>query len=704
MAPAARAVRAALASGEAAVPLLLRAVLRRAAATTSWGSRVLVALDRAAGSGGRATWDEVGPALVADPPALLSVDIFDTVLTRPLVGQDALLLAAGAALVDARATTAPPERFLEARTRAAAALPRAPLEELYRHPQLTALGLAPSAWEIEDRVEAALLRPVPGAAAALAGVRAAGVPLVFLTDLHLHRDVLCRALRAHDLAQPGDELIISSEVGSAKSDGALFAQLPTERRHIVHVGNDLWSDVAMAERAGIRGVPLGAAEPTELEALLGRRAGTSGPAIAAAARHARLAASGEGRHADALVETGADVAGQCFSAFLLWVRETCVDEGIHDVAFLARDGELLLQMARAMPADHWSGFTLDYLRYASRRAWTVAAAAALGIDAWMAVGNADDRSFINTSRHVVPFRSLLQRIALEPEDLGDHPPLATLDPAAPLPTARDGAWQELLADPAVRERIAERAAASHALLVEHLEQIGIGDRRLGLVDVGWRGQLAWMLSTVLRDITGADPVHLHFGGANVAAAVHGEVDIRRFAVDDSVAPLPFPHMVSCVETFTASGGARALGLERDDRSGEVRMVLGGEVAGVRNAAREIVWATAVDTAAALPPRAVLRRWGITAVPLDEEVRAVLTSFWTEPSRRHALAGSRLCFEVDDAGTVVGPVAAPYRVGELREDHPAPRQWREGSLRLTPQPARALFAAALQMRDRRAGAP
>lgn len=679
---------------------LARALLRAGSRRSATAARALVRWDRQLGTGRRVRWEHVGPVLRAARPDLVSVDIFDTVLTRPVADEADVWWIVGADLVERGAWSGSIEAFVDARRAAAAARPRATLEELHRHPALAEHLPEGKGADAESQIEASLATPVPGAAAGLTSLRATGIPVVFLTDMHLHRGDLWEALTRHGLARAGDELVISSELGVAKSGGELFAQLRPHGRRVVHVGNDLWSDVAMAERAGVDAIALSAAEATALESLMAAT-GSPGSALAAAARSARLAVPPAGPVGDALVETGADVAGQSFTAFLLWVRRQCEAEGIRDVHFLARDGELPLRMARAMAPDHWEGFHLGYLEYASRRAWTVAAAAAIGLDAWMAVGNADDRSFLNTSRHVVPFASLLTRLALTPDDLGGHPELAALDPAEPLPIAHEERWQALLVDEALRERIAERAAAAYELLRAHLRDLDITDRRIALVDVGWRGQLAWMFSAVLRSMTGAEPVHLHFGGANVATALHGEVDIRRFAVDDSVAPLPFPHMVSCVETFTASGRARASDLRRGP-DGTVELVFDPASSAIRNAARERVWDSAIAVAAALPPRATMERWQLRDDTLAAQVRAVLTAFWTAPSPIHAHAVAELSYEVDDAGTVIGPVAAPYRLAELRESHPAPRQWREGSLQLTPQPARTAFAAALALRDRRGG--
>jgi FMN phosphatase YigB (HAD superfamily)/glycosyltransferase involved in cell wall biosynthesis len=688
------------ASAASATPPRRQAVAREAARRigrrSTLGPKLLVRLDRRWHTGRDRRIGAAVDAALAERPEVVSVDVFDTVLTRRLLDAEDVWWAVGAELARDGRTAAAPDTFVSARRAVAARRPTASLHELASEPAIAAAFGADVA-DLEHAAEAALLTPVPGAAEALQRLRDAGVAIVFVSDMHLAPDELWKALEAGGLATDLDDLVVSSDVGASKSSGALFEVLEPQRRRVVHLGNDLWSDVAMAAPAGIRGIAVRAAEPTRAEATMRSRPGSVGTAVAAAARLARLGQDPAGPLDAAVIETGA-VAGQCFTAFLLWAREQCDREGITDVGFLARDGELPLRMAQALPADHRDGFELHYVEVAARRAWTVAAAASLGIDAWMAVGDADDRAFLHTSRHLVPFGSLLRRVALGPDDLVGHASLAGLDPTEPLPAELAGAWRALLADPAIRAAILERANEQRDLLAEHLRGLRLADRRLALVDVGWRGQLAWMMSAVLRDVTGAEPVHLHFGGANVAAGLEG-ADIRRFAVDDSVAPLPFPEMVAAVEMFTASGAPRVVGLQRDD-AGRVEPIYEPGLPEVANAARTRLWDTAIATAAALPRRADLDRWGLDAGSLPDEVRAVLTEVWTDPEQAQALAAAQLVHEVDDAGTVLGPVAAPYRLGEfVGQRHVAPRQWREGSLALTPPVTRTAVQAALALRDR-----
>lgn len=677
----------------------LRSLLVRGSRWMTLGARTLVAMDRRWDTGRHTGWSDISHALPVTAADVVSVDVFDTVLIRRVPHDATVWWIVGAALSAEGAWTDPVASFVSARARAARDRSEAAIDDLYEHPAL-AMGCEPAhAAAVETAVEAELAVAAPAAVEALDTIRRTGASVVFVTDMHLGRAHLWATLADHGLAAAGDQLIVSSEEGRAKSSADVFSLVRSRGRDVIHFGNDLWSDVAMAASCGITARPLRKAEPSALETLMAGTASSVGAAIAGAARQVRLGCTDQPPAVGALVETGADVAGQCLTAFLLWVRDQCEQQSIGDITFLARDGELPLRMARAMPADHWDGARLCYL-HASRRVWSIAAAACIGVDSWIARGTADDRGFIQHKRHVVPFASLLARLELTPSDLAAHQGLRDLDPNAPLPRGRGDDWHALLNSDHIREHVAHRAAARYALLTDYLGAWGLPDGRLAFVDVGWRGQLAWQISAVIRDMTGAEPVHLHFGGANVDTALADEVDIRRFAVDDSVAPLPFPHVVSCVETFTASGSRRARGLCRTS-TGDVEVVFDEGSPLVANEARTILWDSAEAVARLLPSHATLARWQLDTTTLAAEVGDVLTTFWTMPTEAHAIAAAQLGYEVDDAGAIVGPVAQRYRLRELvTGGTPTTREWRHGSLVLTPQPLRAAVRAYLAVRDRR----
>lgn len=304
------------------------------------------------------------------------------------------------------------------------------------------------------------------------------------------------------------------------------------------------------------------------------------------------------------------------------------------------------------------------------------------------------------------FERLLGRCGLTPDDVPDSSPLAHHDPRRPLGPTEVEQWIELLRSGDLDDAIEHAAAEPRDLITGFLRRRGLPDGRIGLVDVGWTGQQAFLMSALIREATGHEPVHLHFGGDRVDPELDARVDIRRFALDDSVRRHPVRGPVTCLEMLLATGRARLTGYRREP-DGEIVEVFEDVGTSVDNATRREVHRGAVEVAALLPSRAELEWWGRHRGSLSEETRSILARFWNEPDEALARSLQPLRFEADDGGALLAPVAAPYRLRELLGRAMIPRIWRQGSLAITPRPLRILargYFTAKDRRQRRAGDP
>lgn len=617
-----------------------RAAVAATVSRLPWaGPRVAIRLHRRGLGASTVTWGDLAAAVEQEQPAALSVDVFDTCLVRDLVGDEAVELA-----IDHLAAA-------DGRSRA----------------------------EVADDVELRLCRPVPGVAEALCRIRATGTTVTFVSDTERSSKGLERILREGGLFVDGDHLVASCEAGVTKSSGHLF-RAAWRVDGGWHAGNCRWADLTMANQAGLQAHLVDRAEPTRYERAMAERPATAGPAVAGAARAARLAMldgcpeQGAAK-ATRLGVLGAEVAGQSFGAFLLWLAEACRAEGVDQLWFLSRDGELLSHMAAAMPGDHWAGVRRGYL-HCSRWSWLLAGAASYGVDRWLAAGTEDETGFIHARRHVVPLASLLGRVGLEPPDLHGHPDLASLALDEPLPAEAVDAWVALLADPGIQALIGERAQVRHDLLVEHVAGMGLEPGRAGLVDVGWRGRLAWAMSPILEEVTGFAPIHFHVGSDQTLPDADATVDIRRFIFQPG-AERAVRNPVACVETLTASGRARVVGYERRG-DGTVQPVFDRHLRQVDNEDRRLLWAGAVRAAERLPSRSELTQLGLDTSSLATEAAEVLRLWWNQPDADEVEAMRELAFEADEDGRAVRPLITPYSLRELTSDVRQPRVWQQGS--------------------------
>ncbi len=619
-------------------------------------------------------------------PTQLGIDIFDTVLVRAVLGDSAMESLVARRVIAAGLWTGTPASYRRARAEAVRQNPSANL-----HTWLTAmvpagLSSANDALQVELRAESDLLRPVPGAQDALRRLRQ-GRQLIFVSDMHHDGPALRSILQSHQLIEPDDRLVVSCEHNASKSDGTLF-ELAFGAEHrgngdVAFIGNNPWSDVTQAAASGATPVPAVGANPTRYETAMANNESSVGPVIAAAARIHRLNSPGS-VDPDPTSIVGSQVAGQVMAAFVLWVRQQCESNDINHLEFLARDGELPLRVAQAMPNDHWSDFSLNYL-HCGRRAWSLAAAPLVGVEKWIEYGIGDSEAFLLHSSSHIPFRSVLARCRLQPEDLPRSHPLRNADPQQALgPGDATENWKEVLRSGSLNALIEKRAADSLRLILQSLRQRKLPPESIALVDVGWRGLHAMFTGAIVREVTGQEPLHLHFGGDQVLPEIDKIIQIRRFAFDDSVRPHPISEPVSCLETFLASGKARLLGYEPSP-DGTVGEVFEDASSPVDTDSLGRLWSGAIELATLLPPRHDMDDWSDSSLPLGEEARELLAMFWDKPNKVEATALSGLRFEGDDAGDSIGRVVRAYSPGEVFGRAEVPRQWRHGSLLATRQP-------------------
>ena len=608
------------------------------------------------------------------------VDVFDTVLTRRLLGSEPAVdvVARARGPVYARARAAAGANF-DVGTEIAAAVAG----------EMNAGVSDVELLAAEEVAERELCVPIPGAAQWLDGLRNAGKQVVFVSDMHLGADVIGQLLRQHGLLDARDELVVSSEWGVTKRSGLLlpavvekFGLTPNE---VVHVGNDVITDGLMPRRAGLGVMPAPVANATRFEAIAARHRFETGgfsAVVGGAAKQARLV---ESRRAEVsadldLINIGAGVGGTVGVSFLVWMFERAKRLGLERLYFVARDGEILLRMAQALPASYREGIELRYL-HANRRSVALAQASLVGVREWLDRGTWSDTARVLDGYHRVPFHNLCERIGLTPAVLSDlAPELGGLSSEQPLPEERVSAFVAAVRDPAVIAAVTEVAEERADLVSEYFKQEGLSEGMVGLVDVGWTGQLAESICQVARPGRSDSLINFHIG--SLPTHPDPRVTVEVFLPDAA----SVDGLVVCVETFTASGAAPAVGFARAD-SGRVEPQFGEQVPPGRPA-RLCVREVMIETARHMPERDQLDRWCDGPQNMGETAQAILRALWETPTKAEAVALTPLLYESDDAGRVVIGLTEPLRLGRQT----GPRVWGQGSVAVSSPPFRLVAFA------------
>ena len=422
-----------------------------------------------------------------------SYDIFETCLVRA-VGEPADLfdLVGRSAGLGSGFALWRREAEIEANRRCAG---DASLEEIY------ALLEDWMGWEERERVrvmdceleeERAQLRPVPEILEAVRASRAGGARVVFLSDMYLPSEFLREMLERHGFLKPGDVVMVSCEEGCRKGSGALFRRAQARLGEAVsqHVGNSAAADVRGARKAGVaaRYFPCGNLTAHEARLTCWSSGGLGiGSAWAGAARMARLSLGSLNPMEKAVVRVSAGVAAPLIVAYMAWLWRRAKALGLKRLYFLARDGQLPLEVFRLLDAAHGGGIEARYL-HASRIALRFPRQFPMSEEEANGVFQADV---------VLPLEVVAVRLGVSVEDLK---PLLPPGCERGIPRGRVAACKEALARPEAVSLLAPVAEQRKANLRGYLRQEGLFDEReQGIVDLGWGGSLQAGLNRALEE-------------------------------------------------------------------------------------------------------------------------------------------------------------------------------------------------------------
>ncbi len=383
------------------------------------------------------------------------------------------------------------------------------------------IALARALVSHELELERCATFPTPGVEAVLAGLRAAGQRLVFVSDSYLSGDDLWGLLRHHGLAEYFAAGYCSSDVRRTKRSGRLFEHVLRAEaltpRELLFVGDNPCSDAESASRLGIDVLRLDDAEEARrrlrlrwVEELAARERFWVGALqreiVEGEPRHLRPGGSVEYRLGRLLAPV--------YVAFTRWVNERARELGLGRLLFLSREGLTFLRMYRRLAAALGPGAGLPPATYVavSRIATFLPALPRLDLPA---LGRML-RQYDNQS-----LARLLRNLSLP---LDEFVPLARrhgfTDPEAPLGAAATSApLRAFLADPEVQARFTAHRDRARALLCDYLRAKGyFAAPAVGLVDIGWKASIQDNLVRAVADTPDRPTVHgLYFGLVHVAA-------------------------------------------------------------------------------------------------------------------------------------------------------------------------------------------
>lgn len=441
------------------------------------------------------TLTEVDEAIRRGEVGHLTSDVFDTVVWRAVATPSDLFLALAADLERRTGAWSHPDRFrvaridAERRAREAAVVahgtPECTLEEIWAEMPgdvPVEVGVAR-----ELAIEGSHLRLHPRVVATLDLARRTGVRVTLVSDFYMSSSQLTDVLRTAGLDLANIDVVTSSERRRNKSDGLLddiyAAHDGSERA--VHVGDNPWSDVAAAARAGARPCHVDVREEDDTvraahepwrrrSTVLGTDGGRS-----AVVREALVA----GGHSatDPSFQFGAAVAGPLMVGFAGWAADVAAESGASAMHCLLREGQRIAELVDAVRPEAPERILVHVSRWAIMRAAVTSGSA-------QEIGEALGRRAELHGDHLV------DAFGCDPADvrrvLGDDP----------VPHAERGrAYAAIAADDRLRDQVVARSADLRRAALRYLEgRLRLDDGPLVVCDIGWGGTIQEGLTRILR--------------------------------------------------------------------------------------------------------------------------------------------------------------------------------------------------------------
>lgn len=205
-------------------------------------------------------------------------------------------------------------------------------------------------------------------------------------------------------------------------------------------------------------------------------------AIAGACKKARAQKSCTANYDRMLYSMGTSFSGPILTAYVIWVLQEAHKRKIKRLYFIARDGQILYQIARKVIVQFDFDIELKYL-YGSRQAWVLPSLNRL---------TEGDVDWLTLKTPFISLKILANRTSLDLQRLkskffdqtgkrvGDDENINRFEHEV----------RSLLFSNEVKERILANAEEQRKLVVGYFEQEGLFDEDpYGIVDLGWRGTM-----------------------------------------------------------------------------------------------------------------------------------------------------------------------------------------------------------------------
>jgi predicted HAD superfamily hydrolase len=325
---------------------------------------------------------------------------------------------------------------------------------------------------------------------------------IFLSDFYMTSSMLMRLLDRKGLNHIVQDGVSSCDVGVNKRSGALFKYIhetygiyPHEH---VHIGDNPWSDVESPKQAGVEGVSY---VPNQSHSARLERENlfTSRETLFQRIRELGSEALKERVHMMQATEAAAFSFGveaaPLFIGFSLFIAEQAISQGLDSIYFFSREGEFFRRVFKQIFQKHalfGHRLPIHVDLEVSRLSTFAASMNDVSVDELSRIwrlyrSQKVDGLFTTLGLQCSSFTKLLNEVGLQPTDVIDCP-------------EKNEALATLFRAPAFYAAVKSSIENQRGLLNEYLIEKDVAqNKKIGVVDIGWRGTIQDNLACVLPE-------------------------------------------------------------------------------------------------------------------------------------------------------------------------------------------------------------
>ena len=355
---------------------------------------------------------------------------------------------------------------------------------------------------LEFETELNVIQPIEAMVECLQKARQESCKVVFVTDMYLNTKYIQRILEHLGIYKDKDIIYSSSDLNMTKASGDLFKYVlkneACEKKDIIHIGNNYDIDILPAQHCGFATYYYSDADNTKYENLLSFGAGQKSVTspffqkIAGASRLARIHNRYTTEEEKVYADLGANVAGPILYAFVAWILGKAKEEKLDRLYFVARDGQILFELAKQIKPFFYPGVELKYI-YGSRQSWHLPSI--VSIDTYALSWLLDQQPFLT-------LRAFSKRIKLDchtVQYLFNSYFKCNVYLDKPLTGNEIESLRQLILFSELSDMILESASNERQKTLAYFAQEGLIEEKsaYGIVDLGWAGRLQQSLVTII---------------------------------------------------------------------------------------------------------------------------------------------------------------------------------------------------------------